>query len=62
VPGIGKKFKMDSYAGAEIWDRINKLCYIPCYHPSYLMQYGKDKTDKTIEIFKKAKRLAYGEE
>jgi uracil-DNA glycosylase family 4 len=31
---------------------------LPSYHPSYLMQYGKDKTKLALEVFKRAKELS----
>jgi len=32
---------------------------IPCYHPSYLQNYSRSKTEESLNVFKRAKELAY---
>ena len=37
---------------------MEDTCVVPCYHPSYLMQTGKNKMDISIRCIKIAKRRA----
>ncbi len=55
---LKKSFKLADYIGKEIpkaWPNV-ETTVLPCLHPSYLLQYGRDKLDLTIEHFKLAKK------
>lgn len=64
---VNKKYftfkNMEEAVGQEITihdgNETADLKILPCYHPSYLMQYGSKKIELCQNIFKKAKEIAY---
>lgn len=55
---LKKTIKLGDYIGREIpkeWPNINTTI-LPCLHPSYLLQYGREKLDQTIAHFKLANK------
>lgn len=36
---------------------ISSYMVLPAFHPSYLLQYGRSKTERTLNVFKRAKEL-----
>lgn len=55
---LKKSTKLADFLGREIpkeWPGI-ETTILPCLHPSYLLQYGRDKLDMTIEHFKLANK------
>lgn len=51
---------MKDIAGS-IFDYSKDIIILPCWHPSFLMQYGRNTTDKAVEIFRKAKKFCIAE-
>jgi uracil-DNA glycosylase family 4 len=51
---VGREISFHDGAGQDCDMRI-----LPCYHPSYLMQYGAKKIELCQDVFKKAKEIAY---
>ena len=55
---LKKTFKLGDYIGeAHSVDYMGSLI-VPCYHPSYLMQTGRDKMDISLECISKAVGLS----
>jgi len=56
---LKKSFKLADYIGSSVdLEYMEDTCVVPCYHPSYLMQTGKNKMDISIRCIKIAKRRA----
>jgi uracil-DNA glycosylase len=49
---LGKTFKLKDVIGNEYRPDFLKCPVVPIYHPSYLLQYGRAYTTKTISIIK----------
>lgn len=54
--GLKSSITLSGYIGNQ-YNKDNMLV-IPVWHPSYLMQYSKDKVNLAIEIFKKGAKYA----
>lgn len=52
---LKKTFKLADYVGKIHQREFTNAHIIPCYHPSFLLQYGKEYTQETISLFKKIK-------
>lgn len=51
---VGKEFPIENITSSARYYTI-----IPCFHPSYLMTYSRDKTELALKVFKKAKEMCY---
>ena len=54
---LKKTFKMGAVAGNVYDVDYIDSHFIPCWHPSYLLQHGKDKIEETKDILKLAKGM-----
>jgi uracil-DNA glycosylase family 4 len=49
---LNKTFTLKSIFGKQFTTSYCRSIFIPCYHPSYLMQHGKDQMEIVIELFR----------
>ena len=56
---LPKNFTLGDYVNKPNEAKIGESTYavVPCWHPSYLMQHGRNKFDEAVECFKLAKKL-----
>lgn len=52
------KMSFDNHVGCNF--HSNGIEILPCFHPSYLMIWSRDKLDRALEVFKRAKELSDG--
>jgi uracil-DNA glycosylase family 4 len=58
---LNKTYSMDNHVGCEFTVHnsiIGIRTIFPCFHPSYLMTYSRDKTERALQVFKRAKEIA----
>ena len=55
---LKKTFKLADYINNQHELPYLQSSIVPCYHPSYLMQTGRDKMGVAIECIKLAKKIA----
>lgn len=55
---LKKTFKLGDYINSQHELPYLQSSVVPCYHPSYLMQTGRDKMGVAIECIKLAKKIA----
>jgi len=48
---LKKSFKLGDVFGKEFTTTFSSTIFVPCYHPSFLMQHGKRFIDQTAELF-----------
>ncbi len=49
---LKKSFKLGDEVGVEYLFTHDTAKIFPCWHPSYLLQHGRDKIDETKNLFK----------
>lgn len=57
-PNIKKSFKLSDMIGKQYKSDYTDGIIIPCQHPSWLLQYGKDKYNDAVNLFKMVKVLS----
>lgn len=54
---LKKTFRMADYFGKHLTVDYSDAIIIPCWHPSYLLQHGKDKLEDSINLLKSVKQI-----